>query len=502
MKINQDNPDLEKRIMRENIRKLIETCFKEKFHLDYEMSTFIFFLEKYSDIIFEYSEQIFCAYVKYFENIYIICNKKSSVDENNNYYFYLKNLLGKIVSTEKINDLFSILFKNKNNEINCKNIRYFAISNSGHDILQCYIKLGGVFNEIETKIFMESISENPIYDLSNSMINIINKNDVFEYTDELLEYAAYLQINEYVKRYLKKGKKITQKCVNFLLTYSNDYELCNEFINNNYILDNDTLKYAVMSKNIKIITMILNNKILPNKNSFQNIFKSNNKYIDKEYSHKLKIFKFDDENEIFLYSEIDCYNNNFDNRIPIVIRKIKKDMFSDVYEIVDLFFKYGYRYTQEDLLLAIENNYHFDKIDFKFDDDFLIKYHEMCMKTSYYPYIYNKMYPKPDKKCLYYECKKKSNIKIIKQLCKYVDPDMECLRLSTMVNNNLNVVKFFVEKKKIIPNIEYIKTHFISTTKNFNLNDFFNDNKFVEVKFNDLLFSCENSTIKYLLSKI
>ncbi len=445
--------------IRENIKCLINGCNKGNSYFDYEMNMFIFFVEKYSDIIYEYSEEIFLAYVKYFENLYSLCIKNIFINDNNNYFFYLKNLHSRLVSQEKINNLFSLLFKNKKNTIDKTNISFFSFAVSGHDIMKCYICSGGKFDETATILIMNSIAENPILDLGNSLISIINDNDVFFYNNYLLEYASYIGINNYVKRYIcdNKNSSLSVECLHNILLYSNDIDLCNMLQD---YFDNDCLEFACRSKNIDIIALLLNNKIIPNKKLFEILIKSDNEpnKFNEQLSYKLKIFEIDNEKEYFLYSEFDKFNIQSKS---LLIRKIKKEQYYSIQEISALFEKYGYVYTDDDYLLSVTNkilisSHYF--YDLTCNETYIRKFLDICAQNSFYPFFEDRGYPKPDQKCLYIECGKKNNIKIIKQLVEnFVNFDIECLRISCGVNNNLSVIKYFIEKKNILPDIECVK---------------------------------------------
>jgi hypothetical protein len=484
--------------IRENIKCLINGCNKGNSYFDYEMNMFIFFVDKYSDIIYEYSEEIFLAYVKYFENLYKLCSKNTLISDNNNYYFYLKNLHSRLASEEKINNLFSLLFKNKKNIIDKTNIAFFSFAISGHDIIKCYICLGGKFDEIETKIMMNSIAENPILDLGNSLISIFNDNDVFFYNNYLLEYASYIGINNYIKRYIKKNQNIcsvSKKCLHDILMFSNDLDLCNILID---FYDNDCLEFACKSQNANIIILLLNNKMIPDKKLFELLLKYENESnkINEQLSFKLKIFEIDNENEYFLYSEFDKFNIH---RNSLLIRKIKKEQYYSIQEIVTLFEKYRYNYTNDDYLLSINNKILISSNNFDNQNEIYIReFLDLCSKNSFYPFFQDKMYPKPDKKCLYIECSKKNNIKIIKKLTEnLVDPDIKCLEIACGVNNNIGVIKYFIEKKNILPDIECIK---INLKLCCGLEDF--DKDFKDLKnINNLILFYGNHITKYLYQK-
>jgi hypothetical protein len=521
--------------IKKNLEKLIESCGFEDSYLEYEMSAFIFYIEKYPDIISEYSEKIFRAYLKCFENIYFLCNKQILAKENNCYYFYMKKLLGRIISKEKIFDLFFLLFKNNNNILDDSNLKFLAFCISGHDVIQCYIKSGRGFNAIQTKILMKSISENPFYDLGLSLISIINDNDSFEYNEELLEYASYIPIVNYVKRYMniwlcsdvttetiEKKYIINSKSFNNLLAYFDDIELLNKIYDKicdlhfDFIIDEKSLEHACKSYNIQNISFILNNKILPNKKSIEiciNIHQilnslsnlpSTKELFKKEYYQQYKILKFDDnDNDVFLYCEIDKFNNTSNYQNPLLLRKINQKSFVEIKEILKLFEKYGYIYTNDDLLIAIQNRIHFDNFNFdNFNDTrFLNQYINTCRKNSYYPYLTNKKYPKPNKLCLYNECKKNGNTKLIKRLCEdcSIDPDIECLKLACSVDNNMFTIKYLIEKKNISPNIDCIKNN-IALFNKINKNNIFeqNDNK----KIKEIVFLYGNNISQYIFSKL
>lgn len=444
--------------IKDDIKCLINGCNKGSFYLDYETDMFIFFVEKYSNIVYEYSEEIFLVYVKYFKNLCELYSKNTYIDND---HFYLKNLHRRFASKEKIYDLFGFLFKNKKNTIDRTNIEFFSSAISGHDIIKCYICLGGNFNEIETNMMMTSIAKNPIWDLSDSLISIINNNDVFSYNDHLLEYASYIGINNYIKRYILKNHGdcyLSKKCLYNIMMYSNDVDLCNMLIDH---FNNDHLEFACKSQNINIISLILNSKIMPNKKLFESILKQNDDLdkFNENLAHRLKIFDIDDEKEYFLYHEFDKFN--LDGK-SLLIRKIKKEEYYSIQEIITMFEKYGYRYnyTFFDYLLAVKNKILIDPCNFNNESEICIReFLDACASNSFYPFFQDKRYPKPDIKCLYIECGKKSNTKVIKLLTEHlIVPDVKCLEIACSIGDN-SVIKYFVEKKNISPNLGCIKNN-------------------------------------------
>jgi hypothetical protein len=511
--IANDNEDDNKENLlkiRKNIKCVIDGSNKGNSYFDYETDTFIFFVEKYSDIVYEYSEEIFLVYVKFFENLYNMCSKKKNYIDDNSFSYYVKNLKEKIIPDNKINDLFKILFKNPKNIINKDNIKYFAFSNSGQSIINCYIESKikqnkkFCFSEVETMIFMNCISENPIWDLSESLIKIINNNDTFSYNDNLLIYASYIPLNNYIKRYIDKNRKkkniFTERTKQNILMYSNELDLCNEIIDS---LTNEYLEFACKSKNIKIIKNVLDTKIVPNNNIFEKVLKFNyneNERFDENNSSKFKIFDVNNENEIFLYSEVDQYFSKKDKH-PLLIRKIKRSDFCSNQNLIQLLEKYGISYTKNDYLLSINYKILLTPINLDMnitDDKFREEFLNVCSENSYYPYFDNNKYPKPDKICLYRECNKKNNLKMIKQLTdNVIEPDIECLRIVSSLNyNNLNTIKFFIEKKNIKPDFLCIKNNLRNIINNDNLLNNMNENninKFIE--------SYGNTITKYLYGK-
>lgn len=500
--------------IRKNIKCVIDGSNKGNSYFNYETDTFIFFVEKYSDIVYEYSEEIFLVYVKYFENLYNMCRNKKFIDTNC-YSYYMANLNETNIDKDKIKNLFDILFKNPKNIINKENLKFFAFAKSGHDIIRCYIesrKRKFCFTEIETMIFMNCISENPIWELSESLIDIINTYNVFSYNDNLLIYASYIPLNNYIKKFIKKknNKKentFQEKFLQNILIYSNDIELCNYIIN--YLNDNIYVEYACESRNIKVIKTVLDAKLIPMNNLFEKIISfdhRNNENItesnrlNESNSYNFKIFKVNGNEEHFLYSELDQYNSNKDMKC-LLIRKIKKSDVSSKQDIVYILEKYGMTYTNPNYLYSIRYKIIITPMNlelFNNNDKFREEFLNECSENSFYPYFFNNQYPKPDKYCLYKECKKKNNLKIIKLLSdKIIDPDLECLRTVCDSNyNNLNVIKYFIEKKNIKPDLSCIEN---SLKNNCDLNILFENIN--ENNIHLIMKSCDNQITKYLYDK-
>lgn len=131
-------------------------------------------------------------------------------------------------------------------------IKYCAYTQTGHDIIECYINSGGEFDEEQTIEIMHSISKNKSLELQINLINTINNFDIFYINELLIEYAAFIPINKYVERSVSKGYNITQNCFYNVVRYSNSLGLCKKIVNKYPSLVNEICLKTLVNPKIKI----------------------------------------------------------------------------------------------------------------------------------------------------------------------------------------------------------------------------------------------------------
>lgn len=468
--------------IKKNIVESLENITKN-YDIDYEIANLNFFLEKYSNVFFEYSDVIFSSFLKYFEkirNCSDIIKKQNDKNEKFCKTYLLKNYIPKNITDIVFNNLFK-----KSNILCEKDIDNLLKSKSGVKIIEIYLENGYKFGKNETLCIFNNLGECYIYELYVIIKKLINeKCDSFYCDREILEYASFIPLEDFVFYNIKKKKRITENTKKNILSYCENEELLDYLIEN--FLDNETINLitddiffsAVKSLNPDLIIKILNKKI----------------EIKKDIIDKFVVFlktlgeknnKFYFEKNAYLYCE--KYNDN--NIFP---RKLKNNF--TIQNIIDIFTNYGYVFNNDDVLKTFGSNIIIEKINnVNYEDEFKKKFLNMCVKKNYYPYFDNDKYPPPDIQCLYEECKKKSNLITIKKICdNLIHPDINCLRFACSVSNNLNVIKYFVDKKKIVPDIVCLQNVFE------NKNIFLTDTNKIE----NFVLNNGTSTMRYLYKKI
>lgn len=503
--------DTELSEIEKNMECLINGAMQNNLYIDYETSILIQYAKKYPSIIEKFSEKIYNKYVNYFANLCESINKYLYIDFEYNLDSLIKYFIENIISEEDIYFLFEILFRNKNNTISTINIKYFTYSITGHNIIKCYINNGGTFNHSETEIFMKCIGIVPIYKIAESLISIINENDVFSYNEKLLEYATYIPLNDYSKRCFLKNHYINEKIAHNIIAYSNDIDLCHFLSEKNISFDKYYLKQSLKSRNKNIIKFILNNKIIPDQTTFDFIIRLILYDSSQNDTYRFKFFSMD-QTDVFLYAEIDKYNNDNDIPPPLLLRKTYLKDYLLCSEMMYLIGEYGYSYAFDNFLIAFKYNIllHEAEVDFdnKNNKDLFL---DSCSDISYYPYFENKKYPKPNYNCLAKECQRKGNIKIIKQIYECIDEhidkyDINLLRSACLINNNTSTIKFFVEKKNITPDFICIENSIKSINKD-RVKEImdkygYNENKDINInQIGEMTISYGNNTTKYLHKK-
>lgn len=469
------------KIIRKNIIQTLENI-KKSYEIDCEIHNITFFLEKYSDLFFEYSEHIFSSFMTFFKKI-AFCDKNAE----NRDKFYLKYCEKECVQDKLINIIFSYFFKEKNYLLCEENIGYLCRCLSGIRIINIYLYFGGKFSKNETKIIFDEIGKSIIYNLYIALKNTVNNNiNSFYYDKELIEYASFIPVINYTFNYIKKKKNITNNTINNLLSYSQNNEIY-DYILENFELSDDMLFSVCKSLNINLIIKFLNKKININNNIITKILT----FYDNKNTKNTKFINFK-SNKLVYFENYENTNCNF-------VRIININEITKYYEIIkyisNLFINYGYYLDNGDIVKFFENGIIIEKINhINFNNETKRKFLDLCVKKNNYPYFINDKYPPPDILCLYEECKKKTNLNTIKKICEeIIEPNIECLKIACSLDNNMSVLKYFIDKKKIVPNIECIKNSIKNEINNDLLRD---ENKFINYMLNNG--SCMT---KYLCSK-
>ncbi len=176
----------------------------------------------------------------------------------------------------------------------------------------------------------------------------------------------YFSISKLIEIYIKKGIIPTVTCLEYRLLYG-DWDSCDILFANKVHPDNRCLNLACFHHKIDYIEMILNSKILPDKISFHSIFQ--NKSLGSYY-----------------YNSPDYYAS----QSVIDSESIKEEVkfHKETFGIVELFFKFGYQLTYDDLLKLMRKSIKIDnyqKFGIVLDDRYL----EMAWALSYFPYEYD-----------------------------------------------------------------------------------------------------------------
>lgn len=356
-----------------------------------------------------------------------------------------------IISTQKFNYIIEIALNNDKNMNNIHKIielislYNFNINTETIDIIiKNYninleidminiFKIIIMYNNLSIYI-IDKINDKITINFCIKFINYINDNNYYKYKEKFINYSDisnYLSsICIYFNQILIKSNIIpTNELFIVILKLFKTYNIIIEndkLINNKLLLiikqlfksglniNESLLKYTCIFKNYEITKLLLENKIKPENENFNDLFK-------KEYDN----FNL-------------CYN------IEYYKDKIKL--------IIDLFIEYAYMITYENILLATKYKFFINNIrgfHIKFDE----KFFNICDNVNYYP-NYNVEYPIT---CLENACKKYNNIKVIKKLIKYgIFPNSTCLENACSITSNKNVILFLI-KQNITPSIKCLE---------------------------------------------
>jgi hypothetical protein len=458
--MNNETLDNENKIV-ESFNLIVKNI-RHTLYIEYETNILIDYITKYPSIMKKFANYIFIEYMEHFMYLHKLYDKHSLSNNSNLVNFLISHSMRRIIPEKKMEIFCQFVFSDEKNKIDKKYINKILCFISGYDMIKFYIMNGGTFNVDETKILINSIGENPIQKISDMVIKLIENHNVFAVNKDLIEYAAYIPINMYVLNGIQNNQKITQQCYYNIIKYSNDLNLCEIALKSNEnLLNSECLNYACESKNKEILLFILNNKISIKNNILNSVF--NNKKTESCNINKIKIHNF---NDVYLYSEPDQYNNESDST-SLLIRTIKKDNYCNEVEIINIIDKYGYYFTDEDFLIGLNNCTLINNIEFDYNnEENMKKFWDICAHNSFYPYFINKSkYPHPTYYCLFKECEKKNNIKMIKRLSECLNlgqnlnEAQQALNIANNIQNNIRVIKYFMENYKITPTIKNINKH-------------------------------------------
>lgn len=291
----------------------------------------------------------------------------------------------------------------------------------------CLNKEGTVLLESD----LENLCRIPITNNSGYANNIYNRNYSYNICD-------------LVDIFIKKGVKPNANCFKYRLLY-NDIKTCEKILNM-VNLNNDCLAVACFNRNLKMISYILNSKVLPDKTSFHAIFANVSK---SDY-----------------YGNPEYFRQRISEGNLAGYEKVKNFMI-ETDELTELFFKFGYQLTYDDLLMLMYKKIKIDnyqRFGIILDD----KYLERSWETNFFPYEINEineinLEPKVDllhflvkldvSEVYIYNMNPISQIEKILKKYKKLKPDGKLLELLSTNKQNIGLINKIMKKYGVKPNL-------------------------------------------------
>jgi hypothetical protein len=359
------------------------------------------------------------------QELYICYCEKYS----NNYYnntLYDNNIIRKA-----INELLKLDYT-----ISDDQLKTIIMYNYKSNILSLYYNKNRIITTNIILLLLDNINKSIQY------TKIIKDNfNLITIDDMVIDRACYRGLIFFIEEYLNLYPNAKFKQNNLYNSIqSNNITLCKKLIRNGCMIDNTCLENALRVKNIEIIEFLLQNKIIPTKKCFSELFSS----------------------------------MTDSTKIPAII---------------DLLITGGYVITKEDVYLATEKHIiinNFENLGIKLDNDYMY----VCANASIYPYM-NITGLKPNLLCLQIECLKKNNLPIIKKFINSgIKPDIMCLQNACSLYNNTAVILYLMNEVGIIPDMQCI----FNISKSY---DLVNSVVFKFAQANKILLFNNNDIIEY-----
>jgi HMG (high mobility group) box len=176
-----------------------------------------------------------------------------------------------------------------------------------------------IFEVINDKKCYKSITE--LNDYINIWKILVENNNIILGEKHLEIVCKYSEDTDIILYFLN-NMILTEKHLEIICKYSEDTDIILHFLNNNIILTEKHLENACQyTKNINIISFILNNKVSISKECINLLFSNAYQRHDKKY------------NELNNHTFKEKMENNFQ-------------------KIIDLFVKFGYKLSDDDIILA------------------------------------------------------------------------------------------------------------------------------------------------------
>lgn len=288
------------------------------------------------------------------------------------------------------------------------------------------------------------------------MCILITDVDVYNYIDQKnidISFISKLDDKEYsndiAEKIVSSGRfaelKLTQKWIN---AYISQYDKGNstilyELLNNPGVKINESIKTHIMCKNnVKLFGLLLSHDVKISTELLNYIILN-----AKEYKYEKILFLLN--NKVIPTNE--TFNNIVKSHNPQIsfCGHIKRHInINDNATILNLIIDYGYIPTYDDVKNALRRKLVINNIE-RFNIPFDHTYLGICAEVSIYPY---KIDIEPDIKCLEKECDKPGNLSIIKKIIKKtnIKPNTTCIRNACKHRNNIQTIKFLVSKGAVI----------------------------------------------------
>uniref|UniRef100_A0A6C0EAV9 Uncharacterized protein n=1 Tax=viral metagenome TaxID=1070528 RepID=A0A6C0EAV9_9ZZZZ len=301
------------------------------------------------------------------------------------------------------------------------------------------------------------------------------KTSIFHKFDYVTSYVALYFIRHpecmiYSKEFLLYSiyEKADQMIIDCLSQYNNskdkltDYEIHTCFITLNNNMYDTFIQYLGIELNINFAEHVLI--------KYETTGYEKNKYAYFNKFRELIMFFIEHNikpvNKIYELAISNIIKMKYDDKYNLYQRNGYSykniDISREISDLIDLILKAGYKPTKNDVVLAIKNKIKINNIEkygIKIDDADIKK---VCDENTFYPYGYGAEKTNKDKifnKML----DGKMSVKEVKAFCKDYMPNISHLNTATKYKNQYAVVSYFLNDKKVKPDISCILTLLRST---------------------------------------
>jgi hypothetical protein len=367
----------------------------------------------------------------------------------------LCNILRFIKKPNITQEILDIIYKSRGSSENICSLVRIYIKNDGkipfNRIFEQFNRNWGNNGDINryTESFFSHYNENENKETWKQLFaGILDRIEWIKYIEddeENIDYVFEYDLKRLAQLLIEKKIKLKDKYIDFAII-NNNRNLLDKLLSVHEIpYTIDHLRLACRHSDLTIIKDILDQKIEPDAECFENALKK----LNCQVSIRQDIIKEYENNNMNTYDRKRYINTELE-----IILKIIADNKPRFVILMD----YGYVITKENLLTLTKQRVLIDEryIPRDFFDDIAFKEEitRECNKHNMYAYGI-----KSDKQGLVSHIKSNPGLKSVQKYVKDtgITPDIECLKEACKIPNNLSVIKWMIEKYNVTPDSDCLR---------------------------------------------